>query len=635
MLQTIRDRSQGLIALLIIVFICITFALWGVHNYFNGSSDQKPIVKVNGSKITQQQFNLNFDRFRDQQLQQNPDMFSSQQSVNEAKQQVLDSMVISELLTQSANKNGFRVGQDLIEVELANMPVFQVDGYFSKTRFEQVLANMMFSEDQFFEALRNSILLAQVRAGFISTSFILPYQVDTAVALINQKRSFSSVTISAKQFEADSQVSDQEALTFYQTNQKLFNLPAAVSLDYIAVSLPDLENKIKPTDAQLQQYYQENLNHYTTAKKWDLAHILIAVASDAPQSEVDSAKQKAQSLYSKLEAGVSFEQLAQNNSDDTATAKKGGQMPTMTLLQLDSSWQKQLVGLKTDQISPPFKTAQGYEIVKVLSTIPAVVQPFSSVQAKVHDDYIKQTAEKQFSDLSDQLANLTFEHPNSLDYASKQLDLPIQSTDFFNQQGGKDSLTKSAKLIAAAFSPEIMNQGANSDVISVSDTEAVVIRLKKKIPVTTKSFSEVKQSIISQLMDEKERTAADKLAQHILQQLKQGASLAELAKKNGLTVANVAWATRNNNPHINQNLVVAAFNLSRPTDKEISAMVLPLAGGDAALLQLTAVQDGSASSMSDSTKKFYMTGMSQGEGLLNYTLYLTGLKRAAAIKHYD
>src|SRR3990167_3556210 len=634
MLQTIRDRSQGLVALLIIIFICITFALWGVHNYFNGSSDQKPVVKVNGSKITQQQFNLSFDRFRDQQLQQNPDMFSSQQSVNEAKKQVLDSMLEKQAYSQSANKNGFRVGQDLIEVELANMPVFQVDGYFSKTRFEQVLANMMFSEDQFFEALRNSILLAQVRAGFISTSFILPYQVDTAIALINQKRSFNSITIPAKRFEADSHVSEQEALTFYQAHQKLFNIPAAVSLDYIAISLPDLENKIKPTDAQLQQYYQENLNHYTSPKKWNLAHILIAVASDAPQSEVDSAKQKAQSLYSKLKAGASFEQLAQENSDDTATARKGGQMSIMTLLQLDSSWQKQLVGLKTDQLSLPFKTAQGYEIVKVLSTIPAVVQPFSSIQAKVRDDYIKQTAEKQFSDFSDQLANLTFEHPNSLDYASKQLDLPIQSTDFFNQQGGDDMLTKNAKLLAAAFSPEIMNQGANSDVMSVSDTQAVVIRLKKKIPVTTKSFSEVKQSIVFQLMDEKERTAADKLAQHIFQQLKQGYLLDELAKKNGLTVTNVAWATRNNNPHINQNLVVAAFNLPRPTDKKVSAMVLPLAGGDSAVLQLTAVQDGSTTSMPEATKKFYMTGMSQGEGLLNYTLYLTGLKRAAAIKHY-
>lgn len=635
MLQTIRDRSQGLIALLIIIFICITFALWGVHNYFNGSSDQKTIVKVNGSKITQQQFNITFDRFRDQQLQQNPDMFSSQQSVNEAKQQVLDSMVTSELLTQSANKNGFRVGQDLIEVELANMPVFQVDGYFSKTRFEQVLANMMFSEDQFFEALRNSILLAQVRAGFISTSFILPYQVNTAISLINQKRSFSSVTIPAKRFEVDSHVSDQEALAFYQAHQNLFNIPAQVSLDYIAISLPDLESKIKPTDAQLQQYYQENLNHYTIPKKWNLAHILIAVASDAPQSEADSAKQRAQSLYSKLKASASFEQLAQDNSDDTTTARKGGQMPTMTLLQLDSSWQKQLVGLKTDQFSLPFKTAQGYEIVKVLSTIPAVVQPFSSIQAKVNDDYIKQTAEKQFSDLSDQLANLTFEHPNSLDYASKQLNLPIQSTGFFNQQGGNDILTTNAKLLAAAFSPEIMNQGANSDVISVSDTQALVVRLKKKIPVTIKSFPEVKQHIIAQLMDEKERVAADKLAQHILQQLKRGASLDELAKKNGLTVADVAWAARNNNPHINQNLVVAAFNLPRPTNKQISAMVLPLAGGDSAVLQLTAVQDGSAASMLDATKKFYMTGMSQGEGLLSYTLYLTGLKRAAAIKHYD
>ena len=47
---------------------------------------------------------------------------------------------------------------------------------------------------------------------------------------------------------------------------------------------------------------------------------------------------------------------------------------------------------------------------------------------KVKETYIRQHAEEKFAELRDQLADLTYEHPDSLQLASTTLNLPIQTS---------------------------------------------------------------------------------------------------------------------------------------------------------------------------------------------------------------
>lgn len=634
MLQTIRDKSQGLIASIILIFVCITFALWGIHNYFNGAAELKPVAKVNGEKVTQQQFDMAFNRFRQQQLQQNANLFSSQVAVTAAKQQLLDSLVTSTVLTQAAKKSGFAVSSQLMELEIANMPIFQVNGYFSKARFEQLLNQMMYTQEQFLEALNQSMLLAQVRAGFIATGTVLPYQVSEAIRLVNQKRSFAYILIPASQFSQHHNITEQQVQQYYDTHHAEFILPAEVSLDYLTLSIPELVAKLKPTDMDLMQYYQDNINHYTIPKQWQLAHILFAVAPDATATDLKTAQQKAQAVAKALQSGEAFSTLAAQNSDDTSTAKSGGVIGTVDLLQLDPDWQRELVNLKPGEVSVPFKTQQGYEIVKVMSTTPAVVKSYASIKDKVKEDYLKQTANKQFADLSDQLANLTFEHPNSLEPAAQQLNLPIQSTELFTQQGGSEALTKNLKVITAAFSNEVMNQGNNSDIIQVSDDQVVVIRIKQKVAARLKPLAEVKTAITAKLMQQAAAEDAKQLAKNIIQDLNEHKTLAQVAAKNGLTVQTVEQASRNNNSHVSQNLVVAAFNLGLPTKETVAATVVPLAQGDSAVVQLLSVQDADPNKDLN-TQHFYTLGMERSAGMLNYSLYVDGLKHAATIKYFN
>jgi peptidyl-prolyl cis-trans isomerase D len=634
MLQKLRDKSQGVVAIVIIGFIALTFALWGVHNYFGGGSASAPIAKVNGVKITNQTFQNAFGRFRQMQMQQNPQLFSTQAAIAKSKHEVLQSLITTQLLTQSAEDNDFSVSQQLVMYELARMPLFQQDGQFSKARFQLFLQNAMFTQQQFFTELSTSMVLSQVRAGFISSSFALPYQIHNMVKFINQKRSFHYVMVPVTQFANSIHLPDSVLQAYYKANQKEFTLPAKVSVQYLELSLNKIMAGINPSEAQLKTYYTNNLNHYTIPKKWSLAHILISVPANASQSALQKANAKASKIYGEVSKGVSFGAYAKKDSDDVATSDKGGQLPEMTLLEKSTAWQRQMTAFThVGQVSPPFKTQQGYEIIKLRGTTPAIVKPYASVRASILKDYRQTKAEKIYADQSDKLSNTTFEHPNSLAPAAKQLGLTVQTTPAFTNKGEKEGIASNPKFVAAAFSKEVLNQNVNSDAIQLNSTSTAVIRLAKKSPASVKPFAEVKAFIAQKLSHKEAMKQAKALATQILAKAKRSNSLSTAASAKGLQDHPVSNVDRTSEVSgVNPAILQAAFNAPKPTKESLSIISTDVDGLGYAVLQVNDVQEGNPKSVSLNVLNSYNAGTSSSLGTLDYTLYQKGLRDKAKIK---
>jgi peptidyl-prolyl cis-trans isomerase D len=638
MLQMLRDKSQGVIAIVIMGFIAMTFALWGIHNYFNGSSADAPIAKVNGHKITNRVFQSAFNRFRQMQSQKNPNLLTSQAAIKQSKSDVLQSLITTSLLTQSAADNGFSIGRDLLMLELARLPLFQSDGQFSKMRFQVFLRNAMFTQQQFLAQLSNSMVLAQVRTGFLFSSFSLPYQIGNTVKLVNQTRSFHYVMVPVTKFMHHMQLPTQAAQAYYKTHQASYQLPEKVSVHYLELSMADIMKGFHPSSEQLQTYYADHLNHYTLPKKWDLAHIILAVPANTSAKATAKIELKAQKLYESLIKGISFNAYAKKYSDDLATADKGGVLPTMTLMQKSSVWQRHMLQLKhVGQVSQPFKTPMGFEILKLKAIHPAVVKPYKQVAAAVLKDYRQQKAEKIYADKSDQLANLVFEHPNSLQPAADQLGLHIRTTPMFAQKiTGRKGLVNNPKVVAAAFSNEVLNQGNNSDTVQVNDTSMLVLRVAKKAPATVKSFASVKQGIETNLTHQLAMKKAQSLAMKILVQAQKGASFAHIAQAAGLKVGAVNHVARNGEvKSVNPAIVAAAFDAPTPKGKnKPSYVITDVDGLGYATVQINHVTEGKIKKIPQNVMSAYREGTASNSGVLDYTLYVKGLRDSAKIKLY-
>lgn len=117
-----------------------------------------------------------------------------------------------------------------------------------------------------------------------------------------------------------------------------------------------------PTDDEIVAYANENLDTYNGAKR--SSHILIKVDSDADDATREEAKQKAQDILDKINAGeISFEDAAKKYSEDSS-ASKGGDVGWDKLTTFVDAYQQALDGLDKGQISGVVESDYGYHIIE-------------------------------------------------------------------------------------------------------------------------------------------------------------------------------------------------------------------------------------------------------------------------------
>ena len=120
------------------------------------------------------------------------------------------------------------------------------------------------------------------------------------------------------------------------------------------------------SDEDVKKYYEENYKPEIKAR-----HILVA----------DEAKAK--EIKAKLDAGEDFAKLAKENSTDTQSAEKGGDLGWFGPGKMVPPFEEAAYALKVNEISEPVKSDYGYHIIQV--TDKKEKQPFEEVKDKMKE----------------------------------------------------------------------------------------------------------------------------------------------------------------------------------------------------------------------------------------------------------
>ena len=132
------------------------------------------------------------------------------------------------------------------------MPEFQVNGAFDNNRYLAIINQAgFFQSSNFRDYLRVEMTRRQLSQALVATEFNLPYQETLQQDLQNQTRNIRFATVSAKQFEADVDVSEEEIKTYYQTNQVRFENKEKVKVNFIRLNVDDIA---KQSFATISQY---------------------------------------------------------------------------------------------------------------------------------------------------------------------------------------------------------------------------------------------------------------------------------------------------------------------------------------------------------------------------------------------
>ena len=628
MLQSLRDHAHGLMAWIIVILICIPFALWGVNEYFSAAS-QVIVAKVNGDELELKEFQQGYQRYR-QQLQsmlggQIPAAFNEER----LKEQSLNQMVAALLEQQTAAQAGMRVGDRQVSKTIQSLPAFQRDGKFARDLYErQIEANGM-TPAVFEEKVRRDILTEQLRQAVAATAFVSKKDADWVAVGDAEKRAIAYIKLSAEPVKAALQIKDEDVLAYYEKHRDRYMSPELVKVLYIELSLTDMAKEVAVNEDAVKAYYDAHAANFTVPEQRRARHVLIQLAKDASASDEAAARTRALEILGQARSGQSFETLATERSEDLGSKAQGGDLGFFGQGVMDPAFDKTVFEMKPGELSEPVRSRFGYHIIRLEEIKAGSTKGFDEARADVEKAYRREQAERQFFDQAEQLATLTFENPDTLEVAAKQLGLSVQETDFFPRTGGA-GIAAQEKVFDAAFSPEVLEERGNSEVLDLGDEHAVVLRVKEHRPAERRKLDEVRSEILSTIQSEKAKAIIEERGKALLKRLQDGEDRAKLAAAEKLEWKDVPDLARRTD-QVDPALRHSAFRLPRPAGTGPSYGGVALDGGDYALIAVLGVTDGDPAKLSDKERQDTRERLQRSASDAAWQDFIAGLRANADI----
>ncbi len=625
MLAKIREKTQGIIATIILGMIAIPFALWGVNSYFEGGPATN-VAKVDGVKISQLDYRRALDQFRGQVK---PDVLGSRQF----KQMVLDGLVDQVLLVQRLHEAGFRVSDARLGQLIREAPYFQRDGRFDPELYRAVLQREGMTQADFESRLRQENLAEQLRAGLAQSVIVTDADKTAVLRLLVQQRRLAYVAVSPEPFNKKAHVTRQAIKDYYSAHKDAFKTPEQVRIEYIRLSASELAEGYQPTEQELRKLYEES-GQFTTPAKRRASHILFSVPRDASAEQAQRALKKAEEVENQIRQGADFAALAKKYSDDPQSAAKGGNLGEITPGLLPRELDDAVSALKPGEVSAPVRTEYGYHLVKLTDYTPAKRKPYGEVRAKLVELARSRKGEGQFYDKSERLRNLVFEQPDSLGPAAKGLGLKIKHSDWFTRAGGS-GIAADPKIVEAAFSFDVLENKHNSEAIELGADTLVVLRTAEHRAAAIKALSEVQAEIEQRLRHQQAREQAQQLSEEWIKQLNQGrSSLKDLAQRHGYAYHAPKFVTREESAGMNRRIVEAGFAAPRPGSGRTVYGILDLGSLGHGVYALSEVKEGNPEKADAELRERVQRELQRRRGAEYFTDYRSGLRQQADIKLY-
>ena len=624
MLEKIRESAQGPWAMIVIGLIVLSFVFAGVGSYLTGST-QVAAALVNGEEISANSVERAYQNERARIEKQFGEgvaaLFANPDYLADFRRGVIDRLIGEKLIEQKAIELGLRVSDEQILNTIRNMPEFQVGGAFNNQRFQAIIQQAGFQPNSFRDYMRTEMTRDQFGRSIIGTEFSLENEVSSTNALQSQLRDIQVVTVSASDFSAEVSVDAGEIAEYYQTNIDRYDTEERVALSFVELKADDLIAETSVEEDELTDFYALNQGNYLTEEERRVSHILVEFGDDKAV-----ALQTANNILVKVERGDDFAELAKTDSADTFSAENGGDLDFFGRDIMDPNFEQAAFGLASiGDTSEIIESEFGFHIIKLTDIKPEIVTPFDDVRDDIELTVQRDKAMELFFAKQQNMAELAFEIPDTLEDVAGDLGVSVQTTELFTQSTAPSSVNF-PQVLAAGFSAELVEDLVNSDVLEISDEHVMVVRVREYEPQRTLALDEVEQAITSQLEAEKAQQAALDFADGLMLQLQDGNEITEL-----LAERNLAWQKTEKlarfDSSIGTNVAQQAFTLGLNAGEKITTVAR--ADGDVALIELLNVEtpEGVETGELASLKQRLSSQMSQS----NYAAIIATLRADADV----
>jgi peptidyl-prolyl cis-trans isomerase D len=627
MLQKIRDNSQGVGAKIFVWFIIIVFGAWGASTIVSSVLTSNPAVSVNGVDIDELQVEQNTQRRIQEQIEAlGPDADLSSIDEESIRATALDELIQRELLLQAAERAGMVVSSRSIDRGIAQTPDFQIDGVFNAERAQLVLQSIGYTPNSYRAALASEGLINQTTFTLGLSGFVTPNEIRQLAGLLNESRDIRYLLINMDDQLISMEVTDEEILAYYETNQARFMKEEQVSLEYLELDKDAIFDEVTVTEEQISRRYEEEQLEFQSQIERRASHILLEAFDD---EGYEQALGQARELKTRIDNGESFVDLAAEYSDDLGSAEDGGDVGYTTGQNFVEEFEQALRELEVGQVSDPVRTEFGIHLVKLTEQSESAIESFADSRERIERDLKTTQVDTIFLERSEELGNLAFESFDLQDPA-EIMGLELKTTGLFGRSGGT-GIAANRDVINAAFGSDVLLDGLNSNLISLTPSRSVVVRLLQHNQPELETLDDVREEIRIELQFEKVSERAAELGRTITSSLQNGGNIDTILEAQDLTWSQLNELERNSQ-QLPPELVDNVFGMSEPAADTVNVEGFQLASGAFVVVELQKVNPGTIEDFEEAELASLTNFLEQQQADSELGAMIIGLQNRADIK---
>ncbi len=610
-------------AKVIVAIIIVPFALFGIESLLGGGGVQYA-AEVNGQGISavelQQQINQQKRRLLGAMGDQiDPAMLDDQMLAGPA----LEFMIQKELMMQAATDYGLAVSDERLGEFIAEMPVFQIGGRFDPVMYRQVVSDQGYSPAGFQDALREDLVMTQLRAGLASSEFATSAEVDQLAIIRDEQRDVRYLILPLDTFRTEASPGDDDIQAWYEENQDRYVTEESVTLEYIELTLDQFRQPIE--EERLREVFEVERDAFQLDEQRRVSHILFEQGDDETEEQLQVRIDEASA---RLAAGDSFDDVAAAASDDIGSASFGGDLGYTSGDAFPPAMETAIANLEQGEVSEPVETDAGWHLITVTEILAGETAEFETVRVEIEARLQDEEARVELVKTVENLRDLVF-NADDLAGPAAELELTVSESESVTRSQA-EGLFAERRLNSAAFSTEVLNDRYNSEVIELTPEQFVVLRVTQHKLPETRPLEEVRAEVESALAEELARSNIRERARDMLAALEQGSSIEEQALA-GDFEWQVELAARRDNRSLPATLLRRLFQLPEPAAEASTFDFVQNSDGDIELFELVRVTAGSADNVSDSLRQRLNRELSENKGRQSDNAYQQALRENADV----
>jgi peptidyl-prolyl cis-trans isomerase D len=530
MLSSLRALQKTKVGTAIVaiffVLILIGFASTGVTNFGSGNlgfgMTSSTLAKVGGEQVTEQEMSDAMQRRLQQVRQEKPEADYS--TIIGDIDSILGELIDEKTMLAFAEKFHFPLSKRLVDAEIAQMPQTKgPGGQFSEQAYQAFLAQQRLTDAQVRQVLTGGLLerylLTPVAANArISVGMATPY-----AAMMLESREGEVAAIPIQAFEAGLKPTDADLQQYYSSNRGRYMVPEQRVLRIARIG-PEQVAGVTASDQEITNYYNAHKGDYASKETRDISQ---AVVADEATANAIATKAKAGATIAAA-AGANAAVTALKDQSSDAYASVAGKDAAAAVFAAPSG---AIVG--------PVKSTFGWAVAKVdsVKTIggKTLDQAKAEIAAKLNADKRKGAIEDIVDKVQDAVDN-----GNNFAEASAQAKLPITTTPLVTSNGTSrsDSNFKLPPELAPALKTGFdLEPNDPPEIVTLpNDQGYALVSPGQVVRAAPAPLASVRDQVAKDWIDSQAMVRARQAATQIEAKLEHGTPFAQAMKEAGSTL---------------------------------------------------------------------------------------------------